>query len=109
MNHLLKYAPGILIVLFIGFYFFNESYRDKKFQERIQQIESARSALEDSVKALKFKTIERDKVLRDVLRRNLEIIDTLNLTLKRLNAQAGTIDKQIEKSKKNIDELWKNN
>jgi vacuolar-type H+-ATPase subunit I/STV1 len=58
---------------------------------------------------LKSTTRERDRVLSSVLKRNLEIIDTLNSIQKTFEKNKQDIDKKIEQSKDVIDDYWKNN
>ena len=109
MTRGIKYLPTVLLVLFIGFFFFNNHQQEKNFRNEIRKIDSAREALRTKVDSLNSKTRERDIALSKILKRNLEIIDTLNLVQKNLERSKQDIDKKIEESKAVIDQYWKNN
>jgi seryl-tRNA synthetase len=109
ITSVIKYLPAILIVLFAGFVLFDRNQQDKNFENEIRKIDSARQALRKKVDSLNSKTRERDSVLGKILKRNLEIIDTLNVLQKTLAKNKQDIDKKIEASKEVIDDYWKNN
>ena len=108
INQIQKYGLAILLIAFIGYYFYRQGKEDARFAEKIQQIEQLRISLEDSVKVLKQKTAARDENLRKLILRDLEILDTLNYTLKKLNAGSREIERKINEHKSRIDILWKN-
>lgn len=108
MNLVRKYGTLTLLVLFIGYYIYRQGSDDAAFKQKIQQIEQLRKSLEDSVSVIKQKTAERDENLRKLILRDAEIIDTLNSTLKKLNAGSKDIERKINDHKNKIDELWKN-
>jgi vacuolar-type H+-ATPase subunit I/STV1 len=108
MSRGIEYLPIILMVLFVGFIFFGK-VQDANFKKEIRKIDSAREALRIQVDSLNTKTRERDLVLSKILKRNLEIIDTLNSIQNTLRKDKREIDKKIEESKEVIDEYWKNN
>ena len=91
------------------FLLISRNQQEKKFQHEIRKIDSAREALQLKVDSLNSKTRERDRLLSKVLKRNLEIVDTLNSLQKTLEKNKRAIDKKIEASKEVIDEYWKNN
>lgn len=103
-----KYALAFLLLLFIGFYFYQQGREDAEFNQKIQEIEQIRKSLEDSVKVLKERTAARDEHLRKLILRDLQIIDTLNHSLKKLNSGSKDIERKIIEHKTRIDELWKN-
>ena len=105
----IKYLPTILIILFIIFLLISRNQQEKLFKHEIRKIDSAREALSLKVDSLNSKTSERDRLLSKVLKRNLEIMDTLNFLQKTLEKDKRAIDKKIEASKAVIDEYWKNN
>lgn len=109
VSKLRKYAVAIALAVFIGFYFYRQGREDAAFKQKIQEIEQLRKSLEDSVKSLKERTAARDEHLRKLILRDLQIIDTLNHTLKRLNTGSKDIERKIIEHKSKIDELWKNN
>lgn len=109
MTRGLKYLPTIFLVSFIGFFFFSNHQQEKNFKNEIRKIDSAREALRAKVDSLNLKTRERDIALTKILKRNLEIIDTLNLLQKNLERNKQEIDKKIEESKEIIYQYWKNN
>ena len=108
IDKLRKYAVAIVLVAFIGFYFYQQGKEDAVFKQRIQEIEQVRKSLEDSVKSLKERTAVRDESLRKLILRDLQLIDTLNYTLKKLNTGSKDIERKIIEHKSKIDELWKN-
>jgi hypothetical protein len=103
-----KYALAFVLVVFIGFYFYRQGQEDAEFKQKIREIEQIRKSLDDSVKVLKAKTAARDENLRKLILRDLQIIDTLNHSLKKLNSGAKDIERKIIEHKTKIDELWKN-
>jgi hypothetical protein len=109
MEKLQRFGPAILLLVFIAVFLYFERNNDERFLKKLQEIEDARVAIEDSVRVLKIRTIARDRELRDIIKRDLEIIDTLNLTLRKLNKSSEAIEQKIENNKKTIDELWKQN
>ena len=109
MDKLLRFGPAIFLLIFIIVFVYFDRSSDQRFLKKLQDIEDARMAIEDSVRVLKARTIERDRELRDIIKRDLEIIDTLNLTLQKLNKSSQAIEQKIENNKKTIDELWKQN
>lgn len=108
INQIRKYGVAIVLAAFMLFYFYQQGKEDAVFREKIRQIEQVRKSLEDSVQILKQKTAERDERLRKLILRDLEIIDTLNHTLKKLNIGSKEIERKIEQHKSKIDILWKN-
>lgn len=104
-----KNLPTIILTLLIGFLFLTRNQDEDNFKSEIQKIDSAREALQQKVDSLNLKTRERDRLLSSVLKRNLEIIDTLNSIQKTLEKNKQDIDKKIEQSKDVIDDYWKNN
>lgn len=105
----IKYLPTILLVTFVGYFFFSTHLQEKNFKNEIRKIDNAREALRVKVDSLNLKTRERDIALSKILKRNLEIIDTLNLLQKNLERNKQEIDKKIEENKAVIDQYWKNN
>jgi hypothetical protein len=75
----------------------------------MHEIEKVRKAMEDSLRIIHKKTEKRDKELRDLIKRDMEIIDTLNVTLSKLNKSSKVIEDKIEQNKKAIDRLWNAN
>lgn len=104
-----KYAVAIVLMAFIGFYFYQQGREDAGFKQKLQEIEHIRKSLEDSVKSLSERTAARDEHLRKLILRDLQIIDTLNHTLRKLNTGSKDIERKIIEHKSKIDELWKNN
>ena len=107
MNQLLKIGGAILLVLFVGYFIFSQVNQHSKFQDQLEEIQSVRLAMEDSVRVLKERTRMRDLELRDLIRRDMELLDTLNVTLAKLNRSSKVIEQKIEENKEIIDRLWK--
>jgi hypothetical protein len=108
INQLKKYGVAIVLGAFICFYFYWQGKQDALFNEKIREIENVRKSLEDSVNILRKKTAARDENLRKLILRDLQLIDTLNYTLKKLNSGSKDIERKINEHKTKIDELWKN-
>lgn len=108
INWLRKYAVAFVLIVFIGVYFYRQGQEEAEFKQKIQEIERIRKSLEDSVNLLKARTAARDENLRKLILRDLQIIDTLNHTLKKLNSGSRDIERKIIEHKTKIDELWKN-
>jgi hypothetical protein len=109
MNPLVKRGAIILSVIFLAYVVYAQFRQDAKFNRQLKEIQEVRKAMEDSVKILKERTAFRDLELRDIIRRDMEIIDTLNVTLAKLNKSSQVIDGKIEENKQIIDRLWQNN
>ncbi|HTH57082.1 MAG TPA: hypothetical protein VL728_13625 [Cyclobacteriaceae bacterium] len=103
-----RYALAFVLVAFIGYYFYQQGREDAEFKQKIREIEQIRRSLEDSVKVVKERTAARDENLRKLILRDLQIIDTLNHSLKKLNSGSREIERKIIEHKTKIDELWKN-
>ncbi|HEU5291936.1 MAG TPA: hypothetical protein VFU05_14900 [Cyclobacteriaceae bacterium] len=108
MSRGVEYLPIVLMVLFVGFILFGK-IQESNFKQEVRKIDSAREALRIQVDSLNKKTRERDLALSRILKRNLEIIDTLNFIQKTFRKDKQDIDKKIEESKGAIDAYWKNN
>jgi hypothetical protein len=109
MNPLVKRGAIILLVAVLGYVVYAQLRQDIKFNSQLKEIQEVRKAMEDSVKVLKERTASRDIELRDIIRRDMEIIDTLNVTLAKLNKSSKVIDGKIQENKQIIDRLWQNN
>jgi E3 ubiquitin-protein ligase DOA10 len=107
MNRLLKIGGAIALVLFVGYFIFAQVNQHSKFKDQLEEIQSVRLAMEDSVRVLKERTRMRDLELRDLIRRDMELLDTLNVTLAKLNKSSRVIEQKIEENKEIIDRLWK--
>jgi hypothetical protein len=105
-DKLIQYVTLAALILFVAFYFYRMGKQDEKFKEQLKEIQNVRKALADSVESIQKRTQVRDEELRGVIKRELEIIDTLNVTLKRLNNSSKAIETKIEENKKTIDDLW---
>ena len=105
MELIKKYASVILIILFVGFYFFNQNAQDKRFERKMDEIEKIRISLEQTMKELDAKTIERDKKLQEALKQNLAIIGKLNTDINKNRISFSEIDKRIQSSEDSIDNL----
>lgn len=106
---IVQYVTMAILVLFISFYFYGLGKQDEKFKSQIEEIRKVRKELTDSIKSITMRTQIRDEELRNVLKRDLEIIDTLNVTLQKLNKSSKAIENKIEENKKTIDDLWDQN
>lgn len=106
---IVQYVTLAGLVLFVAFYFYRLGKQDQKFKEQIEEIRKVREALTDSIRTIRAGTQKRDEELRIALKRDLEILDTLNVTLKRLNKSSEAIEGKIEENKKTIDDLWDQN
>lgn len=108
MSRGLEFLPIILMVLFVGFILFGK-IQERNFRAEILKIDRAREALQIQVDSLNSRTRERDLALSKILKRNLEIMDTLNSIQRTFRKEKQAIDKKIEESKEVIDDYWKNN
>ena len=109
MDRTIIYILAAVLAIFIGWQFYVEGKQDAEFTQKIAQIENARKVLEDSIVALKAITTIRDEKLRAVIVRDMEIMDTLNVTLKRLNSNSKAIENKIDTQIKTLDDLWNDN
>jgi len=109
MTRGMKYLPTILVAVFMLVFFLSKDQQERKFKNEIRKIDRAREALRVQVDSLTSVTRERDLILSKILKRNLEIIDTLNVIQKTLDKNKRDIDQKIEQSKEVIDEYWKTN
>jgi hypothetical protein len=109
MNPLVKRGAIILFVVFLAYILYAQIRQDAKFNRQLKEIRDVRKAMEDSVNVLKERTALRDRELRDIIKRDMEIIDTLNVTLAKLNKSSRAIEEKIEENKQIIDQLWKTN
>jgi hypothetical protein len=109
MNPLVKRSAIVLGIVLLGYVLYSQIRQDAKFNSQLKEIRDVRKAMEDSVNVLKERTALRDHELRDIIRRDMEIIDTLNVTLAKLNKSSNAIEQKIEENKQIIDRLWKTN
>ncbi len=105
-DKIISFLPYIIIAVFLAWYFYYQGKQDARIENQLQQIVSIRKALDDSVKVIKLKTTERDEKLRAVIYRDMEIMDTLNVVLQKLNKNSQAIEIKIENHKKTLDDLW---
>lgn len=105
-------SPNIIFIamaLTAAYLIFSQFRHETRVKDQLREIESIRKALQDSVSILKKTTARRDRDLREAIRRDMELVDTLNATLSRLNRSSREIDIKIELNKKAIDRLWNDN
>lgn len=98
-----------IVIFVVAYLAYAQIHQDNNARRHIKEIQTIRMALQDSVSVLKSSTARRDNELRDMIRRDMELIDTLNATLSRLNKSSKDIDHKIKINKKMIDQLWKEN
>lgn len=106
MDRFLKFGLPFLVIVVFAYSIYAQVRQDTRFNDQLKEIQNVRLAMEDSVRILKQRTAVRDQELRELIKRDLEILDTLNLTLAKLNRSSKAIESKIEENKKAVDRLW---
>lgn len=109
MQSLLKFAMPTLFSIFAGWYFYHDHKQTTEFNKKMDQIDAVRKSLMDSITNLQQRTKEHDEKLRKALTQNMQILDTLNSSLIKVNKNSKIIDDKINEQRKTIDDLWKDN
>lgn len=108
MNKYIRYAGIALLIIFLGWVLYDRHEQNEDVKAQLNKIDSARQSLEDSVNVIKTNTADRDERLRSSLQNSMETVDTLNASLKKVNASSDAINAQIENQKQTINDLWSN-
>jgi hypothetical protein len=109
MQNSLKYGTPLLLIIFIAIYFYKDGARNAEFKQKMEEIDKIRVSLMDTLTNVKKRTDQRDEKLKEALRTGMNILDTLNSSLNKVNKNTKIIDSQIAKNQKSIEDLWKNN
>ena len=109
MEKILNYITLALILGAGAWYYFDRQSQQASFKKQLDKIEQTRLNLEDSITKLRTYTISRDTMLQDAIQENNKIVDQLNQSLKKVNANTSIIDKKIQDNKSKIDNLWNEN
>lgn len=109
MQNILKFGTPVLLLIFMGVYFYKDGARNAEFKQKMEEIDKIRTSLMDTLNNVKKRTDTRDEKLKEALRTNMNILDTLNSSLNKVNKNTKIIDSRIAENQKTIEDLWKNN
>jgi len=95
----------LILLLFVGYFFFTQFTQNKRTQKKIDEIESDRISLEQKVKGIQAATKSRDSILIDQQKGYGNILTELNKSIDEGTANQKRLKIQIEAAKAKTDSL----